>query len=279
MSFVRNLAISCARALPGNFKRWLHNQSALDVMLRKVYGGMVSGGGAVVIPQGPLAGLKLIPGPHISHKHLAGTYEEDTLAAVDRFVPQGSVCYDFGASIGYLSLLMARKASAVYSFEPAPHALAEIRRQSEANGLINIHPVQQVVSGNVRDVEFALTDNAYGSRIIAGQPVPANRPKLKFRTTTLDALVGSYPPPDFIKMDVEGEELSVLQGGEEVIRANRPIFCIELHSTQLAKDCIEFLRSHGYRVTELDGSPIREHEAVRPGDLQVMAFPSERWPS
>ena len=53
-------------------------------------------------------------------------------------------------------------------------------------------------------------------------------------------------------MDVEGEELSVLQGGEEVIRANRPIFCIELHSTQLAKDCIEFLRSHGYRVTELD---------------------------
>ena len=150
----------------------------------------------------------------------------------------------------------------------------------EANGLINIHPVQQVVSGNVRDVEFALTDNAYGSRIIAGQPVPANRPKLKFRTTTLDALVGSYPPPDFIKMDVEGEELSVLQGGEEVlIRANRTIFIIELHSTQLAKDCIEFLRSHGYRVTELDGSPIREHEAVHPGDLQVMAFPSERWPS
>ena len=43
LSFVRNLAISCARALPGNFKRWLHNQSALDVMLRKVYGGMVSG--------------------------------------------------------------------------------------------------------------------------------------------------------------------------------------------------------------------------------------------
>jgi FkbM family methyltransferase len=274
LNLVRNLAVSCTRAMPNGLKRWLHSQRALDVMLRKVYGGMVSGKDAVVIRRGPLAGLKLIPGPHISHKHLDGRYEEETLAALDRFVPQGAVCYDFGASIGYLSLLMARKASAVYSFEPAPHALAEIRRQSQANGITNIHPVQQVVSGDVRDVEFALTDNAYGSRIVAGQPVAADRPKMKFRTTTLNALVSSYPAPDFIKMDVEGEELSVLRGGEEVIRTKRPIFCIELHSKQLAQDCTALLRSHGYRVTELDGSPFREHGDIRPGDLQIMAFPS-----
>lgn len=260
--------------MPNGLKRWLHKQRALDVVLRKLYGGMVSGNDAVVIPGGPLAGLKLIPGPHISHKHLDGTYEKDTLAALDRYVPQGSVCYDFGASVGYLSLLMARKASAVYSFEPAPHAIAEIRRQSQANGMTNIHPVQQVISGDMRDVEFALTDNAYGSRIVAGQPVPAGRQKVKLRTTTLDALVSSYPAPDFIKMDVEGEELAVLRGGEEVIRTKRPIFCIEVHSTQLAKDCTALLRSHGYRVTELDGSPIRDHASVRPGDLQIMGFPS-----
>jgi FkbM family methyltransferase len=274
VNFVRNLAVSCTRAMPSGLKRWLHSQRALDVMLRNVYGGMVAGSDAAVIPRGPLAGLKLMPGRHISHKHLDGSYEEETLAALDRFVPQGAVCYDLGASIGYLSLLMARKASAVYSFEPAPHALAEIRRQAEANRMTNIHPVQQVVSGDVRDVEFALTDNAYGSRIVAGQPVPADRPKMKFRTTTLNALVNSYPAPDFIKMDVEGEELSVLQGGDEVIRTKRPIFCIELHSTQLAKDCTAMLRSYGYRVTELDGSPLQEHSDVRPGDLQIMAFPS-----
>lgn len=274
MNIIRNLATSCVRALPPDLKRWLHNQRSLDTVLRNIYGTMISGEAVTIPGNGPMSGIKLMPGPHISHKHLDGTYEDDTLKAIARFQPPDSVCYDLGASIGYISLLMAKKAKAVYSFEPAPHALEEIRRQSTLNGFSHIHPVQQVVSGDFREVEFALTDNAYGSRIVAGQPVAKDRPKLKFKTTTLDTLATQYPAPNFIKIDVEGEELAVLRGGEKVIRSSRPIFCIELHSPQLTRDCVKLLESHGYRVTELDGQPLRSHETVRPGDLQVMAFPA-----
>lgn len=119
---IQSLAVHGARLLPHGFKRWLHRQKALDKITRRLYGTLVSG--VARVESGPLAGLSLYAGPHVSHAHIRGTYEIGTQHAVDQTVQPGWVCYDIGASIGYLTLLMARKASHVFAFEPAPHAAA-----------------------------------------------------------------------------------------------------------------------------------------------------------
>jgi len=93
----------------------------------------------------------------------------------------------------------------VYSFEPAPHAAAEMKRHLAANGLKNVTIVPFPVSNAVREVRFCLTDGAYGSAI---NDTETRWPVLQLQSTTLDLFIKDHPEPDFLKMDVEGEEVA-----------------------------------------------------------------------
>jgi FkbM family methyltransferase len=217
-----------------------------------------------------MAGMRLAVSPHISHVHIRGISELETLIALERLVRPGQICYDLGASIGYMSLLMARKARHVYAFEPAPHAAEEIRRNAAANGLTNITIVPAPVTDNIREVEFALTDVAYGSSIAHGQSM---WPKLRLITTTLDDFVRDHPPPDLLKIDVEGEEGHVLQGATELLKAGRTTICCELHSSEAARTVLTLLTHYGYTATTLSGAPLALPENVIPGELQIVAAP------
>jgi len=223
-----------------------------------------------VIENGPMRGLKLVCGPHVSHAHLRGVYESDTLIAVDRYVQPGFICYDLGASIGYISVLMARKASHVYAFEPAPHASAEVRRNAEANQLTNITIVPVPVSDSEREVSFCLTDAAFGSAI---NETETRWPILKLKTITLDHFAAENPQPDFIKIDVEGEEGAVLEGAREILRTKRPIICCELHSTAAANRVCNVLTEFGYSIRSLSGEPFALGTEVVAGELQVICLP------
>lgn len=268
---LRSLAISVARRLPTGFKGWVHMHPALSRLARKTFADIVSvDGGVVDIQSGPLAGVKLVVSEHVSHAHISGTYELETQRAIDRLIAPGFVCYDLGASIGYLSLLMARKTKQVYAFEPAPHAAAEFRRHIAANQFENISIITTPVSDSAHTVEFGLTDNAYGSRIVESG---LNCESLKLTTTTLDDFASTHPAPDFIKMDVEGEEGRVLQGARTVLRDTQPLICCELHSEEAAREVQSILLEYGYKITTLDGAPFKITGPIIPGDLQVIAVP------
>jgi len=265
----RELAIWGARIIPRSAKSWVHNHQAFDGLSRKFFANMV-GSDLVTIPAGPMAGLKLAPGPHISHAHLRGVYELDTLQAIGRLSLSDKICYDLGASIGYLSLLMARNARHVYAFEPAPHAAEEIRRQAAANGMANITVIPNAVSNNERDVCFAITDVAYGSSITGPQ---SRWPELKLRTTTLDAFAEDHPLPDFIKIDVEGEEANVLEGAIHILESKRPILCCELHNTDAARQVQAILSKLRYAIFSLTGEPFQPTDTIVGGEVQVICTP------
>lgn len=271
---LRRLITLAARHTPAAVKRAVHRNPSLYRMARRVFSKVASYEGTVAqIDSGPMAGLRLVISEHTSHAHISGTYERETQDAIDALVEPGSVCYDLGASIGYLSLLMARKAREVFAFEPAPHAVEEIRRHAEANAFRNITVVCSPVSDCERDVEFSLTDVAFGSCITSGD-TPWR--KLKLRTTTLDAFVSSHPFPDFIKIDVEGEEGRVLKGARSILREKRTPICCELHSEQCAREVLEILSEYGYRASTLNGTPFELHRPVIAGELQIIALPPGR---
>ena len=250
----------------------MHRHRFLDRVARGAFSRLAAADGEIAIIQsGPLKGLKLAVSEHTSHAHLSGTYEPEVLRAIDACLRRGWICYDLGASIGILTLLMARKAGKVYAFEPAPHAAAEMRRQVAANGFVNVTIVPFPVSDRERDVSFALTDAAYGSAI---RETPSQWPTLNLRATTLDAFASGHDFPDFIKIDVEGEEGRVLEGARTVLACRRTVICCELHSDEAAAKVLAILREYGYRVSRLTGEPfeLRSGDAI-PGELQVMAVP------
>ncbi|WP_284352869.1 FkbM family methyltransferase [Roseisolibacter agri] len=265
---LRSIAVTIARVLPRGVKQWVHGRRSLDRLARRSFASLSGAGSTAVIAGGPLAGVKLVTGEHVSHAHLNGTYEEDVLRAVDREVRAGDVCYDLGASIGYLSLLMARRARQVYAFEPAPHAAAEIRRHSAANGFAHIEVVGLPVSDRPRNVTFALTDVAYGSAIVDGK---TQWPTLDLTATTLDQFAQDHELPDFVKIDVEGEEGRVLEGARTLLERGTMTWCIELHNAPVARHVLELLEAHGYVVETLDGQRFAVHGDVIAGDVQIVA--------
>src|SRR5690606_9171674 len=67
----------------------------------------------------------------------------------------------------------------------------------------------------------------------------------------------NLPPPDWIKIDIEGLELPALRGAEALIREARPTIICEINhlSGRFGTDISDFLaymRSLGYEVHRLD---------------------------
>lgn len=267
----RDWALAAAKVVPRPIRVWIHQNRRLERLTRSLFRSLLgTSGEKIQIVGGPLSGSYMVISEHTSHAHIRGTYESAMMLALDGLLKPGFVCYDLGASVGYVSLLMARRGAQVFCFEPAPHAAAEIRRNMAANRLSNYTIVPEPVSDSVRSVRFALTDVAYGSGIVHGA---THWPTVETQTTTLDLFVARNPVPDLVKIDVEGEEGRVLAGATELLTRRRTLFCCELHSDECAKQVLEIFSRHGYVVTTTDGRAVDLRETVVPGELQVVARP------
>ncbi len=267
----RSLTVKAAKLTPAFVKKMVHQNRMLDSLSRKAFQNALAADGDVVeIQSGPMTGLKLAVSEHISHAHVSGSYEIATQSAIDSILKPNFVCYDLGASIGYLSLLMASRTKQVFAFEPAPHAQAEIRKHLAANNLTNVEIVPSPVSDCERTVEFSLTDNAYGSRITT---TATEWPSLKLQTLTLDDFVSNHPFPDFLKMDVEGEEGRVFEGARSILKERRTSFCCELHSREAALHVETILHEYGYKIETLERQPFVVGEHITAGEVQVIATP------
>ena len=264
-----SFAVAIARGLPVGFKHWVHAHRKLDGVARRLFRAAL-GDEVVSVEDGPLAGTRLAASEHISHAHIRGTYERQVAEAIARLLRPDNVCYDLGASIGYFSLLMARNAKVVYCFEPAPHAAAEIVRNMTANGLDNYRVIPSPVTDSIRQVRFAVTDVAYGSGI---SEQDARWPELVLTSTTLDHFIQSHEPPDFVKMDVEGEEDRVLAGCRALLARRSTVFLCELHSREDASQCRAIFDEYEYVVTALDESPVQWDAEALPGEFHVIARP------
>lgn len=272
MKIAQAPVVAATRLTPKFIKKWIQKNPAAYHFFRRSFSFFVSlDGKTTTVASGPLQGMVLVVDEHVSHAHISGTYELETQVAIDQMVAPGFVCYDLGASIGYLSLLMARKARAVYAFEPAAHAAAEIRKHAAANHLENIIIVPSPVSDAPRTVRFTQNDNTYGSRIADG---PSKWPTVELTAITLDDFVRTNPAPDFIKIDVEDEEARVLQGARSILSQRKATICCELHSEKSARGVQEILSEYGYALTDLKGHPFQISGPVVPGDVQVLARPA-----
>jgi hypothetical protein len=82
------------------------------------------------------------------------------------------------------------------------------------------------------------------------QPDAASVDHLTVNVRSLDSLIaaGEAEAPDFVKVDVEGAELSALQGAARLIEDHGPSFLIEVHSIELARGCRQVLSAAGYRT-------------------------------
>jgi hypothetical protein len=85
---------------------------------------------------------------------------------------------------------------------------------------------------------------------------------LQVRLASIDDLVEleGLKPPSFVKIDVEGAELGVLEGMDRTAALHRPLILYEIDDAEVGPlqhkhaMCEQWLASRGYRVDEIPDS-------------------------
>jgi FkbM family methyltransferase len=77
---------------------------------------------------------------------------------------------------------------------------------------------------------------------------PINENSLILPCKTLDSLIPEKSDISFLKIDVEGAELQVLEGAREIIKNSHPFMIVEIHSKHNCLPIEEILREERYSI-------------------------------
>lgn len=151
------------------------------------------------------------------------------------------VVADVGANIGTHTLAYAKTAEKVIAIEPQYIVYQTLMANLALNCIENVLPLCCACGakdGSVHmldDLDYH-QENNYGS-------LPIGNEGALIGMIRLDSLNLS---PDFIKIDVEGYELEVLQGAQETIKRAWPVLYVENDRADRKAALIAFIESLGY---------------------------------
>ena len=199
---------------------------------------------------GSLAGLVVDMYPHALDMAI-GRYEPLVSAAIRQSLSEGDVAFDVGANAGYFTLLMGRcvgKRGRIVAFEPDPWVRNSLCRNVARNRATIEAPIEVAAMAIGQNSERG--SFVPGSRSTWGR-LGSRSDALPIDVMTLDDAVKRYGVPRLIKIDVEGGEYDVLEGGRKSLSTLASTIVIEAHSTELERRCIELLDRCGFACDRL----------------------------
>ena len=206
------------------------------------------------------------------------------LAALDR-LPADAVVFDVGAHVGEHAIPLARGTDRrVVAFEPNGESADRLARNAERNGLGRRGGAGARIDlrrAGVGDASATLTfyrstfskcsafdresATRWGATVAETESVPVRRlddlvEGVGAGASAVDEAADAdpVPPPDAIKVDVEGHEAAVLRGAAATLATHRPLLVVEVHEAEAAAeggaadaeraDLREWLEARGYAV-------------------------------
>lgn len=182
-----------------------------------------------------------------------GTLEiaKDMLLPFKQYIPVGGTVIDVGASIGDHTITYADwvgPTGLVAAFEVNPRAYECLEHNTKH--LPQVLPVKTGLSDVDGKVVLVELDNAGANYLTTGKS------KTKVPVTALDSY--EFKNVSFIKIDVEGYEVKVLEGARTTIADSRPVMLIEVNRATLeragtsAERLFEVLTELGYSMEITD---------------------------
>lgn len=219
------------------------------------------------------------------------------LRFVCSYLQPGQVAVDIGCHKGAYTYWMRRRvgpSGAVFAFEPQPRQVAYLRAAFNAMQYDNVSLIPMAVSNACGKLPLHLPQGAgqtHAASLVG--PPDRNRNRINAATslaspgdtllvdvTTLDTFFATQErAPNFLKIDVEGHELAVLEGARHTLDSRRPALLVECearhHSDGDLRPVFELLHSHGYsgsfffngrRQPLADFNPAK-HQRLEPGTI------------
>jgi FkbM family methyltransferase len=228
---------------------------------------------------------------HLGDHLLAGGFEEPEYAFVQRFLKEGMVVLDVGANEGYYTVLASKcvgPGGRVIGFEPSPRERRRLRMNLWMNQCANVRVEGLAMGSEEGQVNLHVVQGAEtGCNSLRPPDIQGRTRPVQVAVTTLDQFLrrNAIPRIDFIKMDIEGAELSALQGAAGLLRTlPRPVLLIEVFEIRSrpwgysSRDIVKILTDAGYLPYRPVGNG--DLETVDPGrdcfDANLIVVPKER---
>lgn len=166
---------------------------------------------------------------------------EDEIQFVRGLLHAGEKVVDIGANHGVYTLTAARcvgESGQVIAFEPDHQTAARLARSIERNGFANVHLHRLALSrqaghgvmvggdqSELLSLERAEGDTTHGQTV---------------RIETLDSMWAAEGCPEvsFVKMDAEGEEAAIVEGGQQFFGRGSPLVMFELKHGDAFNDAL-----------------------------------------
>lgn len=153
-------------------------------------------------------------------------------------IKEDFVCFDVGANIGETTFNFSRLAprGMIYSFEPVPFLFERLKTNFNLNHFHNISLQKLAVSDKKEELFFEIPDNKNSAGISLNKEKSSKSDVVY--SITIDEFVRQHniPTVDFIKIDVEGFENFVINGGVSTLIKFHPILFIEIDNKNLNKN-------------------------------------------
>ena len=209
-------------------------------------------------------------------RRIFGQYERSKVEFLKRYLREGMVFIDVGASLGDFSIIASRligQSGRVVAYEPDPSNCLFLNKCVKKNKLKNVQIMEEALANKDGFASLYL-GNVSGWHTLKKGKLDCEKGKINVKTRRLDSI--NLSRMDLMKIDVEGAEFDVIQGAERQIKKFSPVLLIDLHPLMGANidGLMEFLYNFGYKIYGFDS----QHK-LRPyneNDTEVAALPKHK---
>ena len=184
--------------------------------------------------------------------YFTNRYEEEQIKLLIDSIKKYKIKHfvDVGANIGIYALIIAKNFPNIKidAFEPHKGAFERMEANIHQNGFSKIIQSHNLALSNENKNGYLLASTRFGTYQSGGASV-SSEGEMKISQMRGDDLIKDIDSIIAIKIDVEGFELSVLQGFENLIKNNKIFLQIEIFDEKLSETS-NFLEDFNFKLIE-----------------------------
>lgn len=162
-----------------------------------------------------------------------GAHERQVMEYMGTQITGESIVLDIGANVGHHSLFFSTKAKEVHAFEPNPAFRPQFDSLMTENDIGNVHLHSFGLGDQTQEASYyAPTGDNHGIGSFIENHEASNKNAGVMSIVRGDEAIASLglSRVDFMKIDVEGYEETVLRGLQETIQKFKPVIVMEYES-------------------------------------------------
>lgn len=194
-----------------------------------------------------LAGFKIHVETDIERYRYSSFYwkEPETLSWIDSFI-RGATLFDVGANIGIYSFYATvTKDCRCYVFEPQKSNISRLAENATLNGFKKVSPfVPCAIADFVGETVFNPRPETGAS---GGQMDDETEGSYIVPVYTIDKLASMYGCPDYVKIDIDGQEWRVVHGMTQTLK-NPSLESVLIEINDHKDEIIEVFQKAGFTL-------------------------------